>query len=114
MLNEDEKRRLKEKVERQRLASTTQKQLRVDALYQRSSAEALTCHEVHRLCCTVVGMDRNEWARETALYQVRLVTIPGLWMVAKSDLLIGWPSVVARSNILRARVGAGGSGPMGP
>jgi hypothetical protein len=44
-----------------------------------------------RSCAIVVGMDRNEYAREAgAGYQTRLRTMPGLDGSGKADLLIGW------------------------
>lgn len=43
-----------------------------------------------RSCAVVVGMDRNEYARETAGYETRLRTMPGLDGFGKADLLLGW------------------------
>jgi hypothetical protein len=42
-----------------------------------------------RSCAIVVGLDRNEFAREAG-YEVRLRTMPGLGGSGKADLLLGW------------------------
>jgi hypothetical protein len=50
-----------------------------------------TLHEVNRMCNTVVGTDRNQWAVETGAYTTRMCTMPGMQALAKSAVLIGWP-----------------------
>jgi hypothetical protein len=68
---------------------------RTEALHTRPNAggtvEGWTLHEVHRMCNSVVGTDRNQWAVETAAYTARMCTMPGLAASAKSAVLIGWP-----------------------